>query len=45
LIDHQTAEARERIRMEIVEAAEEFRRGNRIVVAFPYLLVTATRPI
>ena len=44
LIDHQTAEARERIKMEIVEAAEEFRQGNRIVLVFPYLLVTATRP-
>ena len=44
LIDHQTAEARERIKTDIVEGAEEFRQGNRIVLVFPYLLVTATRP-
>ncbi len=43
LIERQTPEARERVKASIVERAEGFRRGDRIEIRFPYLLVSATR--
>ncbi len=43
LIEAQAPEAKQRIRASIAERAEAFRRGARIELGFPYLLVTATR--
>ncbi len=43
LIEAQAPEAKTRIQAAIAERAEAFRRGVRIELGFPYLLVTATR--
>ena len=44
LIEHQQADARERVKADIVARAEAFRSGGLIELRFPYLLVTATTP-
>jgi SAM-dependent methyltransferase len=45
IIEHQALGAKERIKANIVERAETFRRGDRIELRFPYLLVAATKPV
>ena len=44
LIEHQRAEAKERVKADIVAGAEAFRSGDLIELRFPYLLVAATKP-
>ena len=44
LIEAQTREAREKIRVGIRARAEEYRRGDHLELRFPYLLVTPTKP-
>ena len=44
LIDRQEAEAKEKIRASIVERAEALRKGEKIELRNPFIVVTATRP-
>ncbi|WP_119421797.1 class I SAM-dependent methyltransferase [Desertibaculum subflavum] len=44
LIDAQTPEAQQRIKQAIVEKAETYRRGDRIELRFPCLVITAAKP-
>jgi SAM-dependent methyltransferase len=44
LIEAQPAEAAERIRAAIVTGAEAYRKGAKIELSWPYLLVTAIKP-
>ena len=45
LIEHQQAEAKERVKADIVARAEAFRSGDGLIeLRFPYLLATATKP-
>lgn len=44
LIDAQTPEAQQKIKQAIVEKAEAHRRGDRIELRFPCLVITATKP-
>ena len=44
LIELQQADAKERVKADIVARAEAFRSGGLIELRFPYLLVTATKP-
>ena len=45
LIEHQQAEAEERVKADIIARAETFRSGDGLIeLRFPYLLATATKP-
>jgi len=44
ILDAQTESARERIHKAILEGAEARRRNDEIIIAFPAMMVTATRP-